>query len=273
MRFGRLFWWRREVSGLAGGGPERALRRRGLVRRLRGPVAMLAGVPMLSVSLVAGVSLAAGGAGVAEAASASGAGNTTIFAGIDQPEGITAGPDGNLWFTNSSNNTIGRITPAGHVHVFAGHGIDGPAGITAGPDGALWFTNNGGSIGRITTSGAVTTYTGTGINGPEGITAGPDGALWFTNQHNDSIGRITTAVTPAISGFTPDSGAAGTTVTITGHNLAGATAVAFGGTPATIVSATATQLVTTVPAGAATGHITVTTPAGTATSHASFTVT
>jgi hypothetical protein len=62
-------------------------------------------------------------------------------------------------------------------------------------------------------------------------------------------------------------------VTITGHNLSAATAVAFGGTPAAIVSATATQVVTTVPSGGATGRITVTTPAGTATSDTSFTVT
>jgi uncharacterized protein (TIGR03437 family) len=62
-------------------------------------------------------------------------------------------------------------------------------------------------------------------------------------------------------------------VTITGQNLSSATKVAFDGTPATIVSDTATQIVTTVPSGAATGAITVTTPAGTATSQASFTVT
>jgi IPT/TIG domain len=130
-----------------------------------------------------------------------------------------------------------------------------------------------GSLSRITVLVLVCGDRWPRIDDPEGITAGPDGALWFTNSGNDSIGRITTAVTPEISGFTPASGAAGTTVTITGQNLAGATAVAFGGTPAAIVSATATQIVTTVPAGAATGPITVTTPAGTATSHGSFTVT
>jgi uncharacterized protein (TIGR03437 family) len=62
-------------------------------------------------------------------------------------------------------------------------------------------------------------------------------------------------------------------VTITGQNLSSATKVAFDGTPATIVSDTATQIVTKVPSGAATGPITVTTAAGTATSQASFTVT
>jgi hypothetical protein len=119
VRFGRLVWWRREVLGLAGrlGGPGRALRRRSLARRLRGPVAVLMGLSLLSLGPVAGVSLAAGGASVAEAASASGAGSVTIYAGIDDPEQITAGPDENQWVTNNDNTTLGRITTAGEVTV------------------------------------------------------------------------------------------------------------------------------------------------------------
>jgi streptogramin lyase len=145
----------------------------------------------------------------------------------------------------------------------------------AGPDRALWFTNSEfGTIGRITTAGKLTTFNGVSVGaGPEGITAGPDGALWFANVTISAIGRITTTVTPGIGSFSPSSGPAGTTVTITGQNLSGATKVAFNGTPAAITSDTATQIVTDVPAGATTGHISVTTPAGTATSKATFTVT
>ncbi|HEV3289243.1 MAG TPA: IPT/TIG domain-containing protein, partial [Streptosporangiaceae bacterium] len=150
-------------------------------------------------------------------------------------------------------------------------------GIVAGPDGALWFTNQfGKSIGRVTTTGTITAYMSPTISYPLSIAAGPDGALWFTNfsdTNGTSIGRITTTVTPGISSFTPASGAAGTTVTITGQNLSGATKVAFNATVATVVSDIATKIVTTVPAGATTGHISVTTPAGTATSSATFTVT
>src|SRR5262249_56583218 len=54
-----------------------------------------------------------------------------------RPQGITRGPDGNLWFTENSANRIGRITPAGVVTEFAA-GItpnSGPNEITAGPDG------------------------------------------------------------------------------------------------------------------------------------------
>jgi uncharacterized protein (TIGR03437 family) len=110
------------------------------------------------------------------------------------------------------------------------------------------------------------------------MTAGPDGAVWFTNSYlganeNGSIGRITTTVTPQITGFTPTSGSPRTTVTITGINLAGATRVTFNGTTAAIASDTATQVTANVPTGATTGPITVTVPAGTATSKTSFTAT
>ena len=111
--------------------------------------------------------------------------------------GIPAGPDGALWFTNRSKNSIGRISTSGTITTYTDPGISSPHGITAGPDGALWFTNYGGSsIGRITTTGQVTNYIDPSITSPQGITKGPDGALWFTNLtngvNNGSIGRIAT---------------------------------------------------------------------------------
>ena len=44
--------------------------------------------------------------------------------GIDQPIGITAGPDGALWFTNIANNSIGRISTAGVVTNYTAAGIN-----------------------------------------------------------------------------------------------------------------------------------------------------
>ena len=111
-------------------------------------------------------------------------------AAADFPNGITAGPDGALWFTDSSG-TIGRITTSGSVTDFQANAA---YAITAGPDGALWFTEPGFSqIGRITTSGAVTEFPVGGVQ-PYGITAGSDGALWFAEAGNSGqIGRITTS--------------------------------------------------------------------------------
>src|SRR5438876_2725288 len=122
----------------------------------------------------------------------------TIPTSNSGPEVITAGPDGNLWFTENSGNKIGRITTAGVIMEFPSPTANGwPEGITAGPDGNLWFTEEGGNkIGRITTAGAITEFTVPTASGvPIGITAGPDGNLWFTEEVGNKIGRITAAGT------------------------------------------------------------------------------
>jgi virginiamycin B lyase len=64
---------------------------------------------------------------------------------------ITAGPDGNLWFTEDAGNNIGRITTTGEITEFPiPTPQSGPHGIAVGPDGNLWFTEQtGNKIGRI----------------------------------------------------------------------------------------------------------------------------
>jgi virginiamycin B lyase len=65
------------------------------------------------------------------------------------PEGITVGPDNNLWFTefdneafgNISHGRIGRITTSGvHTEFALPEGSQATGPIVAGPDGAVWFT-------------------------------------------------------------------------------------------------------------------------------------
>jgi IPT/TIG domain len=65
--------------------------------------------------------------------------------------------------------------------------------------------------------------------------------------------------------ISPNQGSAGggTTVTITGTNLTGATAVHFGAKPSVITANTATSVTVTSPSGAGTVPVTVTTPGGT----------
>ena len=78
---------------------------------------------------------------------------------------------------------------------------------------------------------------------------------------------------PTITSFSPSSGLVGSTVTITGTNLNGATQVSFNGTPATSYTVDGPgQITATVPVGATTGTISVVTPGGTVTSSGSFTV-
>ncbi|MGZ5380745.1 MAG: Vgb family protein [Thermoanaerobaculia bacterium] len=106
------------------------------------------------------------------------------------PQGITVGPDGNLWFTEYAANQIGRITPAGVITEFPIPTTNsGPWGIVAGSDGNLWFTERlGQSIGRITPTGVLTEFPDP-AHSPLSIAAGADGNLWFTS--GSKICRIT----------------------------------------------------------------------------------
>jgi hypothetical protein len=86
----------------------------------------------------------------------------------------------------------------------------------------------------------------------------------------DSIGRITTSVTPEITRFTPHSGTPGTRVTIWGHNITRAIGAAFNWISARIITRRQNQIIVRVPAGDTAGLVTATTRAGTATSTGLF---
>ena len=95
----------------------------------------------------------------------------------------------------------------------------------------------------------------------------------FTNfpvTNNSTVGAVST---PTVTAVSPSSGptAGGTSVTITGTNLTGASAVKFGGTNASGYTVnSATQITATAPAGSAgTVDITVTTAGGTSATGAS----
>jgi virginiamycin B lyase len=127
------------------------------------------------------------------------------------PAGITAGPDGNLWFTESGGvanpifvflTAVGQITTGGVItqypittHVTGPHTSHSLPGIAAGADGSLWFTEaDDNQIGRIATASVITEFAVPTSNSyPQGIAAGPDGSLWFTEAQANQIGRITTA--------------------------------------------------------------------------------
>ncbi len=78
---------------------------------------------------------------------------------------------------------------------------------------------------------------------------------------------------PSISGFSPTSGGVGTSVTITGANFTGATAVSFNNQGASFSVNSSTQITATVPNCSSSGQVRVTTAGGTAVSAGSFTVT
>ena len=110
------------------------------------------------------------------------------------PADIVVGPDGNLWFTESGVDRIGRITPSGTITEFTTPTADSnPLGLIAGADGNLWFTESGGNaIGRITPAGAITEFSvgSLDVSYSGGITQGPDGNVWFLAADSDGNGEI-----------------------------------------------------------------------------------
>jgi streptogramin lyase len=123
------------------------------------------------------------------------------------PDGISPGPDGNLWFTEFYGDAVGRATPQGNITDFLvpsrAHRSTGdlphsqPHAIVTGPDGNLWFPDMGGNkVARITPTGALAEYplpphpANPFGSFPYSITASPDGALWFTEGASMRIGRI-----------------------------------------------------------------------------------
>lgn len=108
--------------------------------------------------------------------------------------GITAGPDGALWFAEAGASAIGRMTTSGVYSEYKTPTANsGPADIVVGPDGALWFTEaEAGNVGRITANGTITEYPASGC-GPDQITVGSDSALWYTGCGSYAIGRMTTS--------------------------------------------------------------------------------
>ena len=103
-----------------------------------------------------------------------------------------------------------------------------------------------------------------------------DGYAWAENvgwiHFQNASPEYYVQVSPStITSFTPTSGGTGTSVTITGTDFTGATAVKFGVTAASSFTVNSSTQITAVVAGGSTGTITVTTPGNTATSSGSFT--
>ncbi len=114
-----------------------------------------------------------------------------------QPGWITAGPDGQIWFTHQSTapSAISKVTVSGQPFVRYNTSITntGPRGITAGPDGNVWYSKQGG-IGRMQPNGTSTEFGVPNGGDSADITLGPDGNLWFTQQINNRITRVSAGV-------------------------------------------------------------------------------
>jgi sugar lactone lactonase YvrE len=149
--------------------------------------------------------------------SADGVGAAARFMG---PTGIACDSAGNLYVTDSANNTIRKITSTGKVTTLAGKagsagGTDGvgaaasfnnPTGIACDASGNLYVCDSDNcAIRKITPAGQVTTVAGKAgsvggadgsgaaatFNDPTGIACDSAGNLYVCDYGNDTIRKIT----------------------------------------------------------------------------------
>jgi hypothetical protein len=123
---------------------------------------------------------------------------TTFPVTMLQPQSITSGPDGALWFTSQMENSIGRITLDNQVTLYTlppvTHGnAQWFRSITTGPDGALWITNEG-QIVRASVDATPPVISGM---------PAPGCTLWPPNNAMVQVGTV--SAVDSGSGVVPDS--------------------------------------------------------------------
>jgi virginiamycin B lyase len=104
---------------------------------------------------------------------------------------FTIGPDGDIWFTQSFENRIGRMATDGSItHYPLPQGQGGPVEIAASPSGDIWFSFGQG-LGRLSSDASFSQFPLPDGLFVSALVAGPDEAIWFAAGAR--VGRITSA--------------------------------------------------------------------------------
>jgi len=225
--------------------------------------------------------------------------SNTLIATIpvgSNPNGIIASPDGSrVYVANRNSNTVSVINTSSNSVIATINVGSSPNGITISPDGSTVYVGNSGSISVINTANNIVTSTITLSGTLQGLSVSADGSkLVVTNSSFNNITIFNTAnntvistisgfsspagygnfianiggtpcsvLPPTITSFSPTTAPTGTTITISGSNFTGATAVTFGGVAASSFTVVNSTTITAIVGAGASGNVVVTTPNGT----------
>ncbi len=132
--------------------------------------------------------------------------------GLTTPEGLTFGPDGNLYVASDGTDQVLRYdgTTGAFIDVFvsaASGGLDRPRDLVFGPDGNLYVSSR--STNEVlrydgTTGAFIDAFVSAGSGGlitPEGLTFGPDRHLYLASIGTDEVLRYDGATGAFIDAF------------------------------------------------------------------------
>ena len=210
-------------------------------------------------------------------------GTLSLPSGVTNPNGLTAAVTVTVEQQAQQSVSVTAVGSLAGITVpygtaLADAGLPSTVGVTLsdGVDSTVGVTWNGGSPAYNANAAGSYAFTGTlslpsGVTNPNGLTA----AVTVTVQSPSSSGAPTgggggggsfsiSAPAPVVTGVSPTTGTAGTTVTIIGSGFTGATAVDFGSNAAQSFTVESDSEITAVaPPGTGTVDVTVVTSGGT----------
>ena len=147
-----------------------------------------------------------------------GDGGPAASALLDQPSGLAIDASGNLFFADSSNHRIRKVTPGGVITTVAGGGFGGdnapavgarllfPLGVAVDSGGILYIADTfGHRVRKVSVSGTITTVAGNGspgfsgdsgpatsasLYGPTSLALDPSGNLFIADAYNNRIRKV-----------------------------------------------------------------------------------
>ncbi len=171
----------------------------------------------------------------------SGDGGPASRAQLSTPAGVATDTAGNIYFADSQNHRVRRISPAGVIDTIAGTGERGfsgdggpatqaalntPMGVAVGPGGSVYIADSGNNRIRVVADGTIATIVGNGNAGlygdggqalaaalhvPQGLVVDSNYNMYIADTLNHSVRRVSPdgiidSITGNRPGFSGDDG-------------------------------------------------------------------